>query len=112
MSQQVRWYDYPPEEDSWEAEENIFDTKLIRAFEASFKGARTAPAAGRGALTPAADTGQIFLSELRRPKPSGFPGVDAERYPRCVQLADTPAERAQGSHQLLLGTLVHARHTT
>ena len=43
MSQQVRWYDYPPEEDSWEAEENIFDTKLIRAFEASFKGAPTAP---------------------------------------------------------------------
>ena len=31
----VRWYNYPPEQDSWENEANIFDRALIRAFEAS-----------------------------------------------------------------------------
>ena len=118
----VRWHNYPPENDSWENEDNIFDKTLIRAFEASAL-PKTRPPSQPGRVpsrpTSAAPGGRptakphTYLAMQPRQEPDGkqlWPMASAAAWrwtaaddgvakplPRCVRLmASKPSGRSEG----------------
>ena len=90
----VRWYNYPPEQDSWENEANIFDRALIRAFEASAlpptlppsrpcrpqRASRRAAPAARRPLPAALQHTYLAASGMPRRLPGAVTAAELPRY--------------------------------
>ena len=92
----VRWEDYPPEHDSWECEDNIFDESLIRAFNAgaassSSGGASESAAGPRAGVSFSSSRLPAYLSAPSPGRPRAAPSLPAGRAP-SLQGALTAAE--------------------